>query len=187
MPASSNCGKQWTGQTIDKIQKQISITRILDIGVGIGTYYNLFKDRLPNAHWTGIEVWQPYIDQYDLKNKYHDILACDARTLDYAVLPGMDMVFAGDVLEHMTKIQAQELAHQILSHHRCLLVSIPIVYMPQDAYEGNPYEIHVKPDWTNQEFVDTFGTHIVDHVNDDYIGVYLLSYDTDFKNNYKQH
>lgn len=183
MPTSAPHGKIWTGQTIEKIKKIVKIRRVLDIGVGNGNYLEFFKKFMPDSYWIGIEVWKPYITQYQLESKYDLIINDDARIINLAI--STDIVFAGDVLEHMTKDEAMSLTEKILRNNKCLIVSIPIVYMPQDEYEGNPYEIHVKPDWSDWEFHQTFGQYIVDHVTDDILGVYLMSIDAEFIEKYR--
>jgi predicted TPR repeat methyltransferase len=50
--------------------------RMLDIGCGEGTYAKLF----PDADWTGIEVWEPYVEAYGLKSLYSKLIIADART-----------------------------------------------------------------------------------------------------------
>jgi hypothetical protein len=37
-----------------------------------------------------------------------------------------------------------------------VVISIPIHHCPQGAWGGNPYEIHVKDDWTHQEVMESF-------------------------------
>ena len=53
------------------------------------------------------------------------------------------------------------------------MISIPIVYLPQGADHGNQYEIHVKPDWSDKEVLESF-PNIVEHHVEGIIGVYLL-------------
>jgi hypothetical protein len=47
------------------------------------------------------------------------------------------------------------------------------VYLPQGADHGNQYEIHVKPDWSDEEVRESF-PNIVEHHVEGIIGVYLL-------------
>jgi hypothetical protein len=50
--------------------------------------------------------------------------------------------------------------------------------MPQDDIEGNPFEIHVKPDWTHEEVVDTWKDVLKNHWRKSVkskIGVYWLA------------
>lgn len=177
MPSSSLRGKSWTQQQVNRIHQRLGIAGALDIGAGQGTYRDLCDDTLSDCLWTAVEVWPEYVRRYQLKSKYHKVLEQDARTVDYGSLPCQDLVFAGDVLEHMTKVEAETLVDRILQHHRCMIISIPIVYMPQDEFEGNPFEIHVKPDWSHQEVMATWSADIVAHITDNEIGVYVLTRD----------
>lgn len=186
MPSSSRRGKKWISNVVNKINAIKPIKNVLDIGVGRGTYSNLFKNQLPNSTWVGIEVWKEYIDKYELNEKYDVLINDDARHIKYDDLTTGDLAFAGDVLEHMTKQEAVELTDNILSKHSCLIVSIPIIFYPQGAAEGNPYEVHVKPDWSDEEFLETFDKLMVDHAVDHEIGVYLLSKNQDLIENYKK-
>jgi len=186
MPSSSQQGKYWTEHTIQKILKTISIENILDIGAGEGTYLNLYKSLVPTAHWTAIEVWSNYIEKYSLKEKYDVVINRDVRQIQEFGLSHMDLVFAGDVLEHMTKEQAVELVDHILTNHKSLIISIPVVHMPQGEFEGNPYEEHIKDDWSDNEMKQTFGNDIIADSVDFEIGVYLLSRDQDFIKKYQK-
>jgi 2-polyprenyl-3-methyl-5-hydroxy-6-metoxy-1,4-benzoquinol methylase len=144
-------------------QNQLLITRVLDIGAGSGTYAKLIKqefDLCKDAEWTAVEAWPDYIEKFELASLYNHVINQDARTLNWDELGHFSVAIAGDVLEHMTKAEAVELVDQILKHSDTLIVSIPIVYMPQDAVEGNPFEVHVKPDWTHDEVIETWGQMI---------------------------
>lgn len=185
MPSSSIRGKSWTGTQLNKISRRFDVAKILDIGCGEGTYINNYKSTF-NAEWTGIEVWKPYIEKFNLRDKYDSIINEDVRKVNFKKLGNFDIVFAGDVLEHMTKDESVNVVRDILAESKCLLISIPIVHMPQGEYEGNPYEEHVKDDWSHREVVETFGPHIVDYVCDEEIGVYILSNNIEFISEYKR-
>ena len=144
-------------------ENQQSIMRVLDIGCGSGTYPRLIKQEYGLCHsaeWVGVEAWAPYIQEFALDTLYDRVINCDARTLDWSDMGQFDVTIAGDVLEHMTKDEAIVLVDSVLKHSRWMIISIPIRYMPQDDIDGNPFEIHVKPDWTHEEVVDTWGEHI---------------------------
>ena len=139
------------------------INTVVDIGPGSGTYIKLIKETAGcclQARWIGIEIWRPYIQQFHLEARYDSIINADVKTVDWQQLPS-SVVIAGDVLEHMTKDDAVVLVDRILSVTKTLIVSIPIRLMPQDehAYE-NPYEAHIKDDWSHEEVMDTWGHHI---------------------------
>jgi hypothetical protein len=144
-------------------QNQQNITRVIDIGAGSGTYVKLIKqefDLCHNSEWTAVEAWKEYINQFELEKLYDSVINQDVRTLDWEKLGHFSVAIAGDVLEHMTKEEAVVLVDKILDHADTLIVSIPIVYMPQDAVEGNPYEVHVKPDWSHDEVMETWAPFI---------------------------
>jgi len=173
MARSSKNGKIWTK---DRISKLISApANILDIGCGQGTYKNLFLDvdNISQCNWVAVEVWDPYIKKYSLHEKYNKVINEDARMLDWGNIGVWDLVFMGDVLEHMTKEEAQELVNNALTYSKWILISIPIVYLPQGADHGNQYEIHVKPDWSDEEVRSSF-PNIIEHHVEGIIGVYLL-------------
>lgn len=180
MPVSSPQGKPWITQILKQISDRQPINRVLDIGVGQGTYSQMFRGQWPNSHWTGVEAWEPYVAEFNLTALYDQLVVQDARTVDYGLLDRFDVVFAGDVLEHMTKSEAEGLLARLLDRSPAVIVSIPIVYSHQDDVNGNPYERHVKPDWTDREFLETFGSRIVDRQVEGEIGVYLLSNDENF-------
>lgn len=168
-------------ETLTWFQTHGPFKRILDIGAGSGTYINLIKIKnqvCNDAEWVGVEAWPDYIEKFDLAKKYDHIINQDVRTLDWNSMSQFDVAIAGDVLEHMTKSEAVELVEKILDHCNTLIISIPIIHMPQDAIEGNPYEVHVKDDWSHNEVMSTWPQYIQQHYRKSgksKIGVYWLS------------
>ena len=156
------------------------VARVLDLGVGSGTYFDYYAvryNKLSKAEWYGIEVWQPYIEQFCLEQKYTKIYNADLRKFDYSILPKIDLVFAGDVLEHMDKKSAINIVKECKKISKYLIISIPIVHYPQEAINGNPYEAHVKDDWSHQEVVDTFDG-IIKYHQGSLTGAYLIHVNT---------
>lgn len=150
-------GKPETAQWFK--ENETEIEKVLDIGAGSGTYAKLIKEEFnicKDSYWVAIEAWQPYIEKFNLKNLYNEVVNTDARKLDWNLIGKFSVAIAGDVLEHMTKEEAIKLVDEILINCKTLIISIPIVYMPQDELEGNPFEIHVKPDWSHDEVIDTW-------------------------------
>jgi predicted TPR repeat methyltransferase len=175
MPFSYREGKGYIKKWLGKRSK--SIINVLDLGVGSGTYYNFFTKKYPlltHSTWTGVEVWTPYIEKYELKSKYSCLINEDIRTVDYTSLGKFDLTFAGDILEHITKQEAINLVNTILKISSTLIISIPIIHFPQDEYEGNPYEAHIKDDWTHEEMIETF-PQIKQFAKGNKIGVYILT------------
>jgi tetratricopeptide (TPR) repeat protein len=161
MPSSDVKGKS---QIADFVRSR-KHDKMLDIGCGEGTYAML----LPEAEWTGVEVWQPYVDGFKLHELYQNLHVMDARQWE----PGSqrwDIAVAGDVLEHMTEREASDLLLKLRSCADLVIISIPF-NMAQGEWGGNPYERHVKDDWTHEEVKSVFGEPEWCHI--DYpIGVY---------------
>ncbi|WP_026575832.1 class I SAM-dependent methyltransferase [Bacillus sp. UNC438CL73TsuS30] len=170
MPVSLNEGKEWIQSIVKKLVTQCQFNSILDVGVGAGTYSNLLRSSLPQMEFIGVEIWEPYISQYDLTNKYHHIIKEDIRK--YTPEKQYAFTFLGDVLEHMTKEEAIDVYQKLLHNSEFVIISIPIVRCPQGPYAGNPYETHVKEDWTHQEVLSTFSNLLFSYTAHQ-IGVYL--------------
>lgn len=196
MPHSKKAGKATIVEWIEQLKVQGKLTHkaALDIGVGEGAYLNYLKHKyqaggdkyqilkqnweinagpLSEHRWTGVEVWEPYIDKFDLRSKYDTILNEDVRKLDYNKLGPFDVAVAGDVLEHMTKEDAMQVVEKILRISTYLFISIPIIHYPQEPVHGNPYEAHIKDDWSHGEMMETF-PQIIEHKAGRRVGVYKL-------------
>lgn len=176
MPVSDDEGKNIIGEWLTELSPEIN--HVLDIGCGVGTYFNIFgrqRKHKPLRHckWTGIEVWQPYVDEYGLKEKYHELFCEDLREFDFSSIEFVDLAFAGDVLEHVTKEEAIECINKLFLNCKRLIISIPIVHYPQDEIAGNPYEKHVKDDYSHEEIMESF-PYIQKFWQGDVIGVYYL-------------
>ena len=172
MPGSSKEGKDKIVEWVKKINP--SHYKILDIGVGRGAYswYMRELENLQGCEWTGVEIWEPYVEAYDLPSRYDTVLVEDARSLTYG-FNNYDVAFCGDVLEHMTKQQAQDLVTKLQNCCKVVIISIPIIYYEQGPLKDNPYEIHIKPDWSHEEVMESFD-NIIDNETYDVVGIYKL-------------
>lgn len=169
MPYSLFETKPWIMEKLLAINPQT----ILDVGPGEGIYSDLIKEKFGDkVSITAIEVWNPYIIEYELHKKYSTIIESDVRFVDNF---SYDVVILGDVLEHMSKTDALELWEKVKRQAKYAVISIPIVYMPQGAYGGNPYEVHVKDDWTADEVLSSF-SNVVDHAQFQYTGAFLAKF-----------
>lgn len=174
MPTSSKAGKSWTVNWV-KTNKE-KIKRVLDLGCGEGTYANYIKKKnnlLLNSIWVGIEIHSPYIEKYKLNEKYDKIINYDIRQLNFDELGEFDLCFLGDVLEHMTKEESIAVVKNVLDYCKRIIISIPVVYFPGAPHEDNPYEAHIKDDWSDLEVKESFPC-ILDSYREKAIGVYLL-------------
>jgi glycosyltransferase involved in cell wall biosynthesis len=152
MPYSSESGKSFVRYIFGKVKSD----RILDVGCGSGTYAKMFLDK----HFTGIEVWGPYVEQFGLNGFYKELYLEDARTIEWDVVGSdgkFDIAILGDILEHMTEEEAKSLFDNVRKYANTVIVSIPIGHYPQDEFQGNPYEKHVTDNWSVEDVHRVFG------------------------------
>lgn len=165
MPRSSPEGKQQILQWL----AHLPIKRICDVGAGCGTYRDLcgLHGVLPNAHWTALEVWEPYVQEFQLRTKYDEVVIKDVREAD---LSSYDLLIFGDVLEHMTREEAKKCVASAPNAWKIL--SIPTSHYPQAAVYENPFEVHVEEDWEPHWVFEDFATVADSQIGD--ISVYFL-------------
>ena len=120
-------------------------TRILDIGAGCGTYSDLIRGY--GYKLDAVEIWEPYITKYDLKNKYSWVYERNVMNMPFNVLEAYDFYILGDVLEHLSVDDAQWLLSYLRLKGKKFLVAVPY-QMEQGEHEGNKYETHLQPDLT---------------------------------------
>jgi hypothetical protein len=123
---------------------------ILDVGPGYGTYGNLLKPEFKNI--SAIEIWEPYIENFNLNNIYKEVYVGDICDLDFF---NFDYLILGDVLEHIEEEKAIKLINKISNSNKKCLVAIPYMY-PQGPHEGNIYETHHQPDLTHDVFLSKY-------------------------------
>ena len=155
MPYSSESGKPIIKAVLERLAKRRKNEglKALDIGAGSGTYPKLVNQLFPSKiTWTGVEIWEPYVEQFELNKLYDRLLIRDAESAmawlldEQTHMERFDLIFVGDVLEHMTRHTALHvlyMAKRLLSDRGVLIVSVPIGDYPQGEYLGNPHEAHV--------------------------------------------
>ena len=131
---------------------------VLDIGIGDG-YYGEALHRKFNAIVYGVEVWPKYIVNQLLY--YRTIFLCDARTFEYEMLAKkIRLVILGDVVEHLEKPEAIVLINRLKNIFPWLVMTIPIVDVPQGAYAGNIHETH-RHQWKVPEIEGELGLNLI--------------------------
>jgi hypothetical protein len=126
---------------------------VVDVGAGEGTYFDLLHSVLPGAHFSAIEIWAPYVEQYGLEAKYHEVLVGDLGHVDLGKW-APDLVIFGDVLEHLPFAQATaKWIEAGAAKHRIAVV--PLGWYPQGSINGNPHETHLAM-YTADSFLENF-------------------------------
>lgn len=113
---------------------------ILDVGCGHGFYKKLLKDYF--SKFDAVEIWKPYIEEYNLIELYDNVYNINIMNFDFE---WYDIIIIGDVLEHLSREDAQTLLTRLKDRCQELIVVVPY-YLPQGEVFGNKYEIHLQPD-----------------------------------------
>jgi len=124
--------------------------KILDAGAGCGTYSDLLKADYPNMD--GIEIFPDYVDMFNLRSKYNNLFVQNVLEFD---LSGYDYIILGDIIEHMTFVQAKNFLDKIELMHKKCLVGVPYNY-PQGIHFGNSFETHRQDDLTEPLFLQRY-------------------------------
>jgi hypothetical protein len=164
MPYSADEGKAWAVEALSGRE----VSSVLDIGAGAGAWLDVLKPRFPGARYTAVEIYEPYLDTFDLRSRYDAVIVGDART---AVLPRADLVVLGDVLEHMPVEDAVALWNRCRRLAPVVVASLPLGEYPQGPEFGNVHETHVAT-WTADAVLrDLPG--IVRHRAGEVVGVFI--------------
>lgn len=169
MPLSDHSHRPWM---LARLQEQCDLSKIrsvVDVGVGLGGYREFLQPFTPVAKWTGIEIFEPYVDRFLLRHRYAEVIVGDVREID--PLPLADIYILGDVIEHMPRQDAYDLWEHTLASSWRTVAALPILHYPQGEVEGNPYEAHVET-WSDEQVWQQLGGIINGHVNN-WTGCYI--------------
>ena len=139
-------------------QKGPEQLRILDVGTCDGKWSEIlnlgFAVRdLPEPIIDGCEAFKP--NAAFCLNKYRNMFV--GPICDYHYSPGdYDLVLFGDVIEHMDVKTARTVLEYAIARVEEVIVGVPYLY-EQDAIYGNPFEVHIQPDLTEQIFEERYG------------------------------
>jgi 2-polyprenyl-3-methyl-5-hydroxy-6-metoxy-1,4-benzoquinol methylase len=118
--------------------------KILDIGAGCGTYWNLLHNDF--KYIDAVEVFKPNIEKYNLKQKYHRVYNMNIKDFEYG---NYDIIIFGDIIEHLDINDAQNVLKYALNRCKEIIVAVPYE-MEQEEVDGNIYEIHKQDDLTKK-------------------------------------
>lgn len=162
MPYSSDVYKS---EVFQHIKDTLLLTdKILDVGPGEGKYGRA----LINYNIDAIEIYQPYIEQFNLKSIYKNVYLGNILHFDWKVY---DYIILGDVLEHISIDEAKKLIKDITNNKIKCLVAVPYMY-PQGECYGNVYETHLQPDLTLNTMKERYSELNILFGADDY-GYYI--------------
>ena len=120
---------------------------VIDFGAGEGKWGKLLKGKV--ARIDGIEVWQKYITKYQLQNFYDNLFNVNMK--EFSFDSKYNVAILGDVLEHVTRVDAEEFLLKLKSNVETIYLTLPITVCIQDGNAiGNPFETH-HYQWSDKE------------------------------------
>ena len=143
--SSTNWGKD---QIKEYIMRNVpSGSTCLDVGACDGKYWQMLHDHLGSMD--AVEIFQPNIDRHRLNEKYNHVFNQSVVGLEY---DHYDLIIFGDIIEHLTVEDAQQVLAYAQTHADEIIVAVPFLY-PQPAIYGNPWEEHKQPELTFDLFM----------------------------------
>jgi hypothetical protein len=140
----------WAGHRVRELvtMKYPPETRIIDVGAGQGKYRILLPEY---EEVNAVEVFEQYVEQNRLRDIYRHVYVCDVVDfINYSHFADRvqdAVVIMGDVLEHLTREDAQVVVKQFCEYAAELIVVVPYEY-PQDEEDGNVHQRHLQDDLT---------------------------------------
>ena len=112
-----------------------------------------------------VEIFEPNVRNHKLAEKYDNVFVGDIKDYKY---DWYDLIIFGDVIEHMTVEDAQQVLRYAWTRCRDMIVAVPWLYK-QDAIYGNKWEIHIQDDLTPALFEERYpGFEILVNTNMNY-------------------
>lgn len=148
-------------------QNYRSESKLLDIGAGAGANYEILKDYYNIIDC--IEVFTPYIERFGLTKKYRNVF--NVNVLDFDNFCDYDLLIMGDVLEHLSVVDAISLLKRITELGVPIIIQVPFMYQ-QGVYDGNVYEIHLQDDLTESVMASRYSEYLQHIHTQDYLGIY---------------
>ncbi len=134
---------------------------VIDIGCGYGRWGILFREildvlfeRYEKRTWLtqidAVEAFPEYLKDYH-RHFYNHIYESPVQDLlPEIVTKKYDMVFAGDIIEHLDLDLGKNVVLQLKnSAQKLAIFSVPLGDWPQGAVLGNEFEIH-RATWTRE-------------------------------------
>lgn len=120
-------------------------SRILDVGACDGKW----KKLLPEYRMDAVEIWEPYCKNL---TEYENVYNYNIVGMIYEYY---DLIIFGDVIEHMTVEEAQQVIKYAYPRCKDMIVAVPFLY-PQEAVDGNPWQAHKQPELTADLFAERY-------------------------------
>ena len=139
MPFSGN---ELVDNAINHIKKHYpNNKKILDIGAGAGKFGQLLNGYPIDA----IEIYAPYIDEFELHDIYNNVF--NVNCLDFDRFHEYDLIVMWKTMEHLSVEESRFLVEKIKAADVDFIFSVPFK-LKQGVCHNNIYEIHKQEDLT---------------------------------------
>ena len=136
---------------VKKLIQEWEYSSYFDIGAGAGKYGKIIKQIYPEAKLQGIEIDFEYINKFDLKSVYDEIIQGDIREYIYKNDGFVaDVIIIGDIIEHLLKSEGVDLLNYLVYRTKKIIVVYPKKYVQYDV-NGKTHEAH-KSVWCENNF-----------------------------------
>lgn len=115
---------------------------ILDVGACDGKWKALLPEY---TNMDAVEVFEPNLKRL---GAYRNVFHADIRGFEYG---NYDLIIFGDIVEHLTPEQAKAMLDYAKPRCKDMVIAVPFLYR-QGAIYGNPYEVHIQDDLTEELF-----------------------------------
>lgn len=120
---------------------------VLDLGCG----YNSLLQYCSVPRSVGVEIFADYIEQSRARGIHTEYVQADIRTAEFSH-KSFDVVYCSEVIEHLTKIEGEELLRKMANWARYkVIVVTPNGFVEQAAYHKNEHQKHLSG-WSAEEF-----------------------------------
>jgi len=174
--------------TVLHLVRQLKPQSILDVGVEFGKWGHLFREytdilaaehdpsRYEKKNWQvqldGIEAHAPYITP--MHSFLYDTIHIGQALSLIQVLGKYDLIFLGDMIEHLEKAQGlQMLTHTLKRANKAVIVTTPKYDTLQEDLCGNQFERHQSL-WSARDLRSAGATHIKTISGDILLALFLL-------------
>lgn len=158
MPYSSSVFDGHVASVVGLLRPQT----VCDIGPGAGKYGRLIRMMAENNQFsteiTAVEIDESYVEQFELKSIYDNVIISDAMDLLKDVRCRYDVVVIGDCIEHLRKSDGIDLLNFLTYRSGYIVVIYPDAYI-QDDWEGHMQEAHISV-WGPDDFRSWKTLHI---------------------------
>lgn len=120
---------------------------LLDVGCGVASPLRDLSRKLGRS--VGVDAFESAVEESRAAGTYTDVKLLDVREIGREFPPrSFDVVAAIDVLEHLSEHDGLQLLDDMERIARLrVVVFTPNGFVPQEATEGNPWQVH-RSGWT---------------------------------------